>query len=596
MADVNFNPALLNPNLTLASQILGQQEGQAGIAQTQAATQGQQLQNAQAAYNLKWLMGMDQASKGGGQAIATPQGSAAEDQSGVDQAGNIDKGVVASHVDGQFQQGQYIPSPQTAAFNAAAAAHGFPQIGAARIAQEKAAWDGQMQQRQIGANAELQQVYSLQDAVKAGNGITALRDIPNGGAEAAAHLEAKAKELGWDDKTLNAHVGDWADAVGGAVFRHTGREISDNNGTPYDKQAGRPVPGGAQAPLSAQQRVDLSKTLDAPGDVDLGNGRTATNVPLWKRLRYPTRGAAETAYANNPGALQAAQQGGGAPAAKPQAQPTAAPAPSNAAPQATAAGTPQGVAAAQAAAAKAPEALNQYGVPNKAFVDPAFKAQVPQAPPGQKLSDSDQQQIKQYNDNKDGLQKEGDELAGASAKSLQYFSAAKQILDAPDARSLQGLPGSIAAELNKLGFNLNSGNGRAEAAKHLTNAAIAGLRPMYGGGRIAAFDVKVNIEQTFPNIKEMGLGAAQNLVNENIRAAQYDLASFKRVTPYLNAGGDPNAFRRWNEQYAPRYQAVNDKKFNEGDIAHDPVNNVTARYTGGQWIPITATNAGQIQR
>lgn len=547
MADINTAPSILQAPANLYQQILANQGTQANTALTQQQAQGAAIANQRAGMQLQAYQGLLGMLNGQNQSQTSPAEQQTQDRSGVDEAptlknGDIDRGAVSSAIDGEYQQAAYIPSPRIRMINAASAAAGAPELGQAYMAQEKAAWDQQQQTRQIGANHTLQQVYDLQDAVKGGTGLAQLRDMD---PAAAASLEAKAKASGWSDAELNQHVGQWADAVGSAVFRHTGREISDNNGTPFDKQAGRAVPGGERGPLSSQQLADVYKSALEP--VKIGD---QLPQPRWKVEGFPTPGAyvAATAAAAGQGASGATQG--------PAQSANAAPAPSNASPQAPAQAGPPAAAPAPKAPAQNPEAPTPYGVPAKAFQDPDYKLTPPKAPKTEEDLAANTEEQKAVIASKNSLLDSSGEVTAASARALQYFSAAKSILAAPDAAHIAGVPGSILGELNKLGFNLDDANSRTEAVKYLTNGALQGLKQTYGS-KPAQFDVKVNLEQAFPDVKSQGLGAVQNLVDYNIRAAQYDLASARRVNGYLAAGLDPRKFNQWNEQYASRSANIN---------------------------------------
>jgi hypothetical protein len=138
----------------------------------------------------------------------------------------------------------------------------------------------------------------------------------------------------------------------------------------------------------------------------------------------------------------------------------------------------------------------------------------------------------------------------------KWSDAEKIILAAPSGVPITGLPGGIAAELARLGFDTKTADQRLEAVKYLTNGALGGLRTTYGA-KPAMFDVKVNLEQAFPDVKTQGMGAVIDLVDSSIRASTYDFQKANRVMPYLAAGKDPANFEKWNGTYFGRSEAVN---------------------------------------
>lgn len=522
----------------------------ADIPLIQAQTQGAQIQNARSAWQLKGLQALLGGSNssapgapasgagspvaGGGENAAPGASNAATGGSPFLNAdGSPNTSAISGAVDDRFTQKPYVPSAQVAKLNAASAAYGAPEFGAAAMAQEKAGYDAQMQGRSIAANNLYDQAVDVHNAAKDGHAVETLRLYNSGAADA---IVQRGKDMGWTDDQVNQHAADLADALGGAAYRHTGREVVDKNGVAFDKQTGQPVLGAKQAPMSASEQANLSAALDKPVDQPDGQGGT-TQVPQWKASGYASKAQAMAAETANPGISQQGlpHQATAAAAANAKNDPAA---------------------AHSAAMGQDPEAPTVYGVPNKAFTDPDYKAPVVSAPRGTTLNPGQQDLQKTLVKSSSDLLDSAGEVTAASSRALQYFGAAKTILDAPNGQAITGLPGAIVADLNKLGFNLQNGNDRVEAVKYLTNGALQGLKQTYGS-KPAQFDVKVNLEQAFPDVKSQGLGALKNLVDYNVRAANYDLASAKRVNGYLNANMDPRKFNQWNEQYASRAANIN---------------------------------------
>jgi hypothetical protein len=548
MADIATPALVTGPGQTFLESLAQPSniaQTQAQTALEKAQTQTAQIQNARSAWQLQGLQALlgGQGAPGSAPAtgVAAPQPNAAPGASNAPSGGNPflnadgspNSGAISDAVDQRFTQKPYVPSAQVAKLNAASAAYGAPEFGAAAMAQEKAGYDAQQQAKSVAANNLYDQAVDVHTA-PAG---AALHTLELYNPQAADAIAARGKALGWSDAEVDQHARDMADAIGGATYRHTGREVVDKNGVAFDKQTGQPVLNGSQAPMSANDQATLSNKLDQLVDYPNGQGGLK-KVPQWQADGYATKAQAMAAETANPGV---SAQG----------------APHQAAATAGAAAAAGDHAAAHSAAMGSdPEAMTPYGVPNKAFTDNDYKAPVVKAAPGTTLSPDQQDMRNSLVKSQNDLLDSAGEVTSASSRALQYFGAAKQILDAPNGQAITGLPGAVVADLNKLGFNLQNGNDRVEAVKYLTNGALQGLKQTYGS-KPAQFDVKVNLEQAFPDVKSQGLGALKNLVDYNVRAANYDLASAKRVNGYLNANMDPRKFNQWNEQYASRAANIN---------------------------------------
>jgi hypothetical protein len=154
------------------------------------------------------------------------------------------------------------------------------------------------------------------------------------------------------------------------------------------------------------------------------------------------------------------------------------------------------------------------------------------------------------------LKKSAGDVFDAAQRALQNFKAAKSIMDAPDTGPITGQRGELMQKLSQYGFTTDTADNRAEVVKDLTNAAIANLKTTYGE-RPGIFDLKVNLEQAFPDIKTQGPGAVKELIAQNIRATSFDMATAQRVPAYINAGLDPDEFRTWNGTHFDRAAAIN---------------------------------------
>jgi hypothetical protein len=162
------------------------------------------------------------------------------------------------------------------------------------------------------------------------------------------------------------------------------------------------------------------------------------------------------------------------------------------------------------------------------------------------------------------LSQDQSEISQAADTALQNFQAAKLIYDG-NMGVFGGPLGAIAQKAAAtLGVNINSVTGRQEVSKYLTQAAIAQLKQMYGS-RPGVFDVKINMEQAFPNIEKMSPQAIRNLIDSQILQAQYLKQTAGRSAAYIQKGMDPWKFGTWNATYFPRGALLNQMYSNTGN-------------------------------
>lgn len=181
---------------------------------------------------------------------------------------------------------------------------------------------------------------------------------------------------------------------------------------------------------------------------------------------------------------------------------------------------------------------------DKAIADPTYK--LPPLQPGQSLSKSG---IKAREDLLDDSQKATD----AASQSLQYLKAAQQIMQSKGA-PVTGLFGPAAAQISRVWGGVNATNYQ-EVAKYLGNAALATAKQTYGA-RMTQSEVKLQLNELSPST-HMTPDATNNLLDTNMRSAQYTVDSARRANAYLKAGNDPQTFAQWNQQYFPRENVVN---------------------------------------
>lgn len=190
-----------------------------------------------------------------------------------------------------------------------------------------------------------------------------------------------------------------------------------------------------------------------------------------------------------------------------------------------------------------------------ALQDPDYKARFAPANlphvPGAPIPGADEG-VKTYMKDQGELRTYGGQISQTSATSMMNLRAAKEILSRDTALPLTGPFGAIAQKLSALGYNTDTATARQEAAKYLTNFAVSSLKETYGS-RPAAFDVKINLEQAFPNVSAMGSAAIKDLIDSQMTQAQYLKDSGERAQRYANGKSlEPGSFPTWNEKYFPK--------------------------------------------
>ena len=395
-----------------------------------------------------------------------------------------------------------------------------------------------IQRRQQSANAAYQGMTQVNNA-PAGQALAVLAKTD---PQKAAQLQSQTN----DPVAMDQQARDWAQQYGFAAYQYSGRPSDMNNGVLIDRNTTAPVLGSQQVMTGLSAEGKQAAFNEGMRPVTLGNGLPGRT---YQQGGYSSIGqyvAAQDA---------AARLSGAAPG---QPQPSAP--------------TSGGVLATSHPAASGPANVPMRIAPSpavpilqKALADPKMRAalsdptfNLPALPvvKDQTTQKAAAEQMTLNQANANALKLSADEVANASQRALQNFQAAKIILSAPSGVPVTGLPGAISLELARYGFDTKTADQRAEAVKYLVNGALGGLKTTYGA-KPAMFDVKVNLEQAFPDVKTQGIGAVNNLVDSNIRAATYDFDTANRVVPFLAAGKDPANFEKWNGTYFGRAAAVN---------------------------------------
>jgi hypothetical protein len=401
-----------------------------------------------------------------------------------------------------------------------------------------------VQQRTAASQYDASNLYDAMDAVTDAAPGQALFTLQGIAPRTAAMIKQQIPDGADEDAAARAY----ADHVAGSVHMYTGRKVEARpDGTYVDSTTGKPVPGVEKNGLSEQQWADLAKAGTAP--------------TTWKD--------SDGAEHNGPTYLAPGQPGGGkldqwvmrhaARAGAPGAQPTVSGAPAATAnKQAKAAAETALKTTAPTSSTPPPAPVGQTPTEAGALADKSFRdpAAPGQTPPQQGVGPGNVQKGLQdtYVAQRKEAQDEYSNNAASASQALLNFNAAKQILGAPDGshlNAMSGIPGAILGELGRLGYDTDTADHRVEAAKYLTNAAVANIKNTYGS-KPGVFDVKVNLEKAFPSIEGMPINAARQLVDSQINQAAYIRDSAARGSRYLAVGNSPSRFNEYNEQYFPR--------------------------------------------
>jgi hypothetical protein len=189
----------------------------------------------------------------------------------------------------------------------------------------------------------------------------------------------------------------------------------------------------------------------------------------------------------------------------------------------------------------------------QALADPSYNLPTPAVRPGVTPTPAALEQQKATVQARSDLLKDSQDATNAAASSLQYFEAAKAIMQS-QGKPVTGVFGPIMNEVSRVYGGVNASNYQ-EVAKYLGQAALANAKAIYGP-RMTQSEVHLQLGELSPNTK-MTDAAINNLLDSNIRSAQYTIASAQRARQYLYAGKDPQQFSIFNEQYFPRAKTVN---------------------------------------
>lgn len=528
--DILSSLPLATQNIAASQTGQGQTQAETGLLQQQAT--GANLANQRSALQLGWLQQAANGDFGSGE--PSPNGQPIGN-------GSMTPDDIQQHAFSQFAPIPAAPPPGVMGRATAFAMAGQPDASNAIKAQWTAAVQGENQRRQLAATDSYLAAQSVSSAPPG----MALETLSRVNPQAAQALEQQyASDT---PEQLDADVRAYADHIGAAAHQYSGRPTDLVNGVLVDKVDGKPVIGTDKV-YAGLAPADLEKTWGWLGEsVTVGDNLPA---PRWKTMGYSSQEAGLRAAESAARSPNAAAAGGTLPAAGPPGGNLLR----------TSTTTPQPATAPPAGPPAAPNPQQQQL--RAAFSDPSFRYQPPQVPRAttqEQLAANTETLKSAATDHQaaiTALKTSGDEITQASARALQQFQYADSLLSKPDSYWVTGIPGEVTSQLAKLGVNVPAGADRAEIVKSLTQAALQGLKTTYGS-KPAMFDVKVNLEQAFPDPKNMSVPQLHATINDYERNLNYDIQSGRLVRPYLANGYDPASFNTWREQYFQRAAGVN---------------------------------------
>jgi hypothetical protein len=329
-----------------------------------------------------------------------------------------------------------------------------------------------------------------------------------------------------------------AAATVNAIHPWTGDKYDNDAGSMRNSRTGQPLIGSVSQALTPEQQQDAyQKALTQANEpVTVGAGLPA--------MRW------QVAHAASPEAYAASQVPGGytppssavAPPTAPTRGPGAAPRPSS-------------------PAAPLTPYVPTSGPLKDALSDPSYRLKPPPIP---KATDQPSLEAakKLATDQaaatvgaRTELLKDSQDATKTAAQSLVYLKAAKQIMDSKEVPTTGPLANIVQQASRVLPMGHDDATNYQELAKYLGNAALQNAKATYGA-RMTQSEVKLQLEELSPDVAKTPT-AINDLLDANIRNAQYAIDSAHRTRPYLAAGNDPQSFEDWNNAYFNRSTAVN---------------------------------------
>lgn len=404
-------------------------------------------------------------------------------------------------------------------------------VGAARMRLQQG-----IKRRMAQSQYDSTNLYDALNTVVSAKPGTALAQLEAVAPGVAKRLQMQVK----DPEKQDADARAFAEYVAGEVHQYTGRAVVQRpDGYYVDKLTGRIVPGVGRSGLSMAQWEALAQEGMAPTAVPQSNGTTRM-VPKWQSpgQNAPNLESWILNMARGAGAWGAQPGISGAPAAEAQKS-------------ATQAATTVQQRAAQAATAPQLAADPQL---RKALADPTFNLQGGPTTFGTSITPEAQGVQQAQAAAAANLSKDAKLTIDASQQAITYLQAAKRIMMARGA-PVVGLYGNVLAEINRIAPHGVDASNYQMVAKFLSNAALQNTKQIYGSDPTEK-EIALQLHQLNPSTT-MQYPAIMNLLDENLRNAQYMFQSAQRIPVYLAHGKNPMWFPEWNSKYWPQQKFVN---------------------------------------
>jgi hypothetical protein len=454
-----------------------------------------------------------------------------------------DTGLDLAHIDNSAQQQFAVKNvwqPQELQQLQLAMASGIP--GAADTVAKL--HDARIQSATARAQLDASRVYNNAAAIATapdGTAFAALQQLsPNKNVPSA--FQALAKQKGWSADDLDEHVRIYANEVGNAAHRFSGRDIAvGTDGIARDAQTNQPLLGGVPAGMNAEQYQKAYAEATKLTTVNNSDGSTS-QVPTWRAA-----GASSATQYINAGAGAGKLPTRGIPPQFTQ--------PATAAPvQGAAPGQPpQGAAQRQSTQQPQPSAPVDP-VLRQALADPDYKLQTPPVISGRSQTPAQLEQSKATVAARNDLVNESQNAITTASQSITYLDAAKAVLDSKGVMPKSGPVAGLIQQVSRV-VGGDYATNYQEIAKYLGNAALQNGKANFGKN-FTQKEVDLQLNQLSPS-NHMTDSAVSNLIDSSKRNMQYAIASAQRSRQYLAAGGDPQQFADWNQKYWDRSKIVN---------------------------------------
>jgi hypothetical protein len=448
------------------------------------------------------------------------------------------------------------------------------------------------------ANQFYTDAYAVANAPD-GQALTTLKLLTDPNAQ---QLAARYEQEGLDDDQVRSHAGELA------AITYTAAKFPvdyKTDGVARDME-GRLIPGfHDHVGLSPENLKQLG--VEATAQTETFRDGVQTKLPRYEVDGFKTPDAWVQAHVD---VADARKNGASHPAVPYPTAPAAAPGAASA-PQFRGPGAASGAPAAPPPRGPAqPPAQPQQqpldATTRAALTDQEFKLKITNPPAGQALSPDQVDQRKATVQARTDLLKDSADATATAATALQYTQAAQAIM-ASKGKPVTGLFGPIANEISRVWGGVNATN-YAEVAKYLGNAALQGAKQQYGA-RMTQSEVQLQLNELSPST-HMTDDAITKLLATNSKSLQYTIQSGQLTRKYLGAGGDPQQFAEWREQYWPRSKTINEQATpgqqpsapaapQYPDAALNKGRSITNRATGTRmlsdgkrWVPVTGGASG----